>query len=125
MRSSLVLIGLLLGVGSLTAAPLPRAGTPAPFPGARGRQAEARRFARQLLVITGQVADQYVRPVSREELLLAALTGLYDGARRRVPADLGTRLREGGARPGGGAVDEVAPPGTVLPQPRVRRATVI
>jgi carboxyl-terminal processing protease len=45
-----------------------------------------------LLLSVNWVADVYVRPVSRADLLQTALTALYDAARRPVPADLRRRI---------------------------------
>jgi carboxyl-terminal processing protease len=130
MRSSPALLALTLGAGALVAAPRP-AGPPALPPAERAAlRAEARRFARQLLALTDQVAEQYVRPVPREELLHSALAGLYQAARMPVPPGLGARLRQaasavaGPARPasapGPAAGDLVDPLGPFTPI--VRRA---
>jgi carboxyl-terminal processing protease len=111
MRASLFLflLAVLPGAGRLAAAPAPPAAAPSRTPAAR---AEAQAFACQLLDVTGQVAEQYVRPVSRADLLLPALAGLYEGARRPVPADLAARVRRAAAA----AVDPRGerPPGSAL-----------
>jgi carboxyl-terminal processing protease len=81
---------------ALLAAPLPSA--PAPAPPRRPLRADAGRFAQQLLGVIDQVAEHYVRPVSREELLHPALVALYQAARRPVPRDLGDRIRLAGVK---------------------------
>jgi len=49
-------------------------------------------FAQLLLQAVNLVAEIYVRPVSRTELLEPALTALYETARRPVPRDLRRRI---------------------------------
>src|SRR5262245_42635558 len=67
-----------------TAAPVPAsAGKPPPV--SATLQAESPTSARQLLNIANQITEHYVRPVKREALLTAALTGLYERARLSVP----------------------------------------
>jgi carboxyl-terminal processing protease len=56
-------------------------------------QAEARQYSQQLLSVVSQIIPIYIRPVSREDLLLHALTGLYQAARMRVPANLRDRIQ--------------------------------
>lgn len=101
-------------VGMATAAPRPAPATkslptPAPRP-------EADAFANNLLAILGQVADQYVRPVPTEDLAFAALSGLYEAARRPVPRDLRARIDKA-LRPVGPAPDAgpVRTAGVLLP----------
>jgi carboxyl-terminal processing protease len=94
MRAFLFLLVVWLGAGRLVAAPAPPAATSPRAPAVR---AEAQAFARQLLDVTAQVAEQYVRPVSRADLLVPALAGLYEGARRPVPADLAARVKQAAA----------------------------
>jgi C-terminal processing protease CtpA/Prc len=91
MRVSLILIAGVLGVGLAMGAPGPRAPRPRTPEGAE--RTRSRHFAQQLLGIVDQIADQYVRPVSREALLSAALVGLYEAARIPVPRDLRPRIR--------------------------------
>lgn len=54
---------------------------------------EAQEFAQQLSYTLSLVAQQYVRPVAGEELLGAALRGLYEAARVPVPAGLDAELK--------------------------------
>lgn len=49
---------------------------------------EAHTYAQQLLFTINEVAQQYVRPVSRQALAAAALSGLYEAARVPVPRNL-------------------------------------
>jgi carboxyl-terminal processing protease len=53
-----------------------------------------RAFAEQLLDVAHQVADKYVRPVSCQDLVYAALAGLYEAARLPQPARLQTRVEK-------------------------------
>src|SRR5262245_46847337 len=41
-----------------------------------------------MLAVTQEISDKYVRPVSRVDLLEAALQGLYEAARRPLPPGL-------------------------------------
>src|SRR5438105_265598 len=93
MRGSLVLVGLVLGTGLALGAPVTVSGPGSSGPPPPGLTAVTQIFARELLGVTEQVADQYVRPVSREQLLRAALAGLYEAARRPVPPDLAARIK--------------------------------
>jgi C-terminal processing protease CtpA/Prc len=94
MKPYPALLAALLAAGALSAAPVPVPAPPSGPPGGQAVKAEAVAFAQQLLSVAGQVADGYVRPVPREELLYAALAGLYQGARLPVPADLRPRLKK-------------------------------
>jgi hypothetical protein len=94
MKPYPALLAALLAAGALSAAPVPAPAPPSGPPGGKAVKAEAIIFAQQLLYVVGQVAYNYVRPVSREDLLYAALAGLYEGARLRVPADLRPRLKK-------------------------------
>lgn len=94
MRGSLVLVGILLA-SALQAAPVQRE-TTAPDDPALMRESHV--FAQQLLGAIYQVMDLYVRPVPCEDLVVAALEGLYQGARRPVPTKLRTRVRQAIAR---------------------------
>lgn len=85
------LAGLLLAVGLLAGAPAPA--PPGP-PVSRRSDGPAERFTPLLLNVIEQVAKEYVRPVQREELLLAALTGLYEDARLPVPASLNKEVKQ-------------------------------
>lgn len=80
--------GWLVAVGCL-------AGAPAPEQLASPRDvASAERFTPLLLNIIEQISREYVRPVGRDELLLAALTGLYEDARLPVPAGLKKEIKQ-------------------------------
>jgi len=91
MRGSLVVVVLLLGTVSLGAAPLDLGGNKpaAPLPAA-----DAERFAIQLFTVVDQVARNYVRPVSRSKLLVAALSGLYEEVPATVPAGWPARFEK-------------------------------
>src|SRR5579884_1817307 len=56
--------------------------------------AEAQSYAQQMVYLTAQVAEQYVRPVRRADLAAAALHGLYDAARVPAPGSLDREARE-------------------------------
>jgi carboxyl-terminal processing protease len=94
MKSYPALLATLLAAGALSAAPVPAPAPPSGPPGGKALKAEAVAFAQQLLSVAGQVAENYVRQVSRENLLYAALAGLYQGARLPVPTDLRPRLKK-------------------------------
>jgi carboxyl-terminal processing protease len=87
MRWPLLALISLLGGGLLLAAN----GGPAPQEGKPGGEAVS--YAHQLLFITQNVADQYVRPVSRADLLVAALNGLYEAAHLPMPGSLEGEVR--------------------------------
>jgi carboxyl-terminal processing protease len=93
MRAPLA-VSVALFASVLLAAPVPPPGPTGPPIGPRPHQAEARVFALALLRATDQISAYYVRPVSREELLQTALTGLYEAARLPVPRNLGAEIRE-------------------------------
>src|SRR5438552_1421668 len=93
MRPSRATFFTLLLTTPILAVQLTPSGSQVPPARKEALQAEARLFARQLLGVLSQVADQYVRPVSREELLRSALAGLYEAARRPVPHHLEERIR--------------------------------
>lgn len=80
-------------VGAASAAPGPQTAAP-PVRDAKALKAEARQFAQQLSYLIGQIHTQYVRPVGREELLEAALLGVYQAARLAPPADLRAQVRQ-------------------------------
>ena len=55
--------------------------------------AEAINYAKQLLVdVVDPIAEHYFRPVSRTELILAGLSGLYEAAKVPVPKTLPSEL---------------------------------
>jgi carboxyl-terminal processing protease len=91
MRTPLA-VSAALFASAILGAPVPPPGpTDAPL-GPRPFQTEARQFALALLRTTDQISAYYVRPVSREELLRTALTGLYQAARLPVPQSLGAEI---------------------------------
>jgi carboxyl-terminal processing protease len=68
---------------------------PAPGPAnPKALQAEARRFAQRMNAVVEQVVEKYVRPVDREDLLEAAVAGLFEAARKPVPRDLRAQIRK-------------------------------
>jgi C-terminal peptidase prc len=77
-------IGLIMLAGAALAAPV---GHDEPA-GAPGDRAAAGFYSSQMLSITQEISDKYVRPVSRVDLLEAALKGLYEGARQPLPPGL-------------------------------------
>src|SRR5262245_64076852 len=89
MRTPLLITVLLAG-GIANASPGPVA-----EPQDRPRQREqSKTFARQVHYLAGQVAEFYVKPVASEDLHVAALTGLYQAARKPVPGDLRAQVRQ-------------------------------
>jgi C-terminal processing protease CtpA/Prc len=81
----------LLAVSMLMAAPVPRT------PNVKDRkqlQAESRRFAQHVQSVIEQIVQTYVRPVKREDLMEAAITGLYEAAHKPVPRDLRNQVRQ-------------------------------
>lgn len=95
MRKGTWLTGLVFvaAVVGAPAAPGPRTNAP-PVRDAKALRAEARLFAQQLSYLVGQIHSQYVRPVGREELIEAALQGLYQAARQSPPGDLRAQVRQ-------------------------------
>jgi carboxyl-terminal processing protease len=91
MRRSLAFLCVFLCCGALLVADGHRAPQPRP------PSPEALAYAQRVLVLTQTVADQYVRPVSRADLILAALTGLYEAARLPLPRTLPDDLRKASA----------------------------
>src|SRR5215470_14146659 len=82
MRSPLSCLVTLLLAAAAAAAPVP-AGNSAGDPAARKQlHAEALTYAQQLLNVSSQVSFAYVKPVSRTDLLHAALLGLFETARQ-------------------------------------------
>src|SRR5689334_19006952 len=116
MKPYAALFAALLGAAALSAAPVPAPAPSSGPPGGKAVKAEAVAFAQQLLSITAQVSVNYVREVPREDLLYAALAGLYQGARLPAPADLRPRLKKAlAAAPPPPAAP--LPPGLKLPAP--------
>jgi carboxyl-terminal processing protease len=91
MRGSLALAGILLAASLLIAAPAPRKKSASTDP---VLNREAQLFAQQLLSAVYQVMDLYVHPVLCEDLVYAALAGLYKEARQPIPANLRVRVRQ-------------------------------
>jgi carboxyl-terminal processing protease len=85
MNRFLAGLSVMLWVGPLPADEERKQPKPAvpPLP-----RAEAAAFAQHLDVAIHIIVEDYVRPVSRHQLLLAALTGLYEAARVPIPASL-------------------------------------
>jgi carboxyl-terminal processing protease len=91
MARALLVVCSLVAAAETWAAPRPAIAPPVKDP--KALQQEARRFAVQVHCLIEQVAEHYVRPVTREALLEAALAGLYQAARQTVPRDLRDRVR--------------------------------
>ncbi len=91
----IALVGALLAMGLASiarAAPPPDSGG-SPRPPDPAIQETAREYAFSLFQVVAQVEQHYVRPVSRTELVEAALTGLYEAARQPIPIMLRQDLR--------------------------------
>src|SRR5262249_23855833 len=58
---------------------------------------EANNYAMQLIEVTKQVAEHYVRPVKQAELIKVALQGLYESAGVPVPPTLAAEMRRAAA----------------------------
>ncbi len=84
----------LLFAVAIHAAPVPFPAPPSPPAGTAETTENGESFAFNLHLAVDLVAGSYVRPVPRAELLQAALTGLYEAARRPVPKDLRRRIDE-------------------------------
>src|SRR6516164_6302370 len=70
--------------------------------------------AERLVYLAYQVSEQYVRPVSMDELVFTALSALYESARMPVPGKLRAEVRAASA-----ASDSVrSPTGKVIPGPQ-------
>lgn len=82
------LCGLLAVAGTAPAA------NPGDRPVKLSNEQEALTFAHQLHSLTQAVAGQYVKEVAQEDLLAAALRGLYDAARQEFPAEVVDALKE-------------------------------
>ena len=96
MRYRWLLIGAIVVAPALCAAPPP---VPPPGPAnPKALEAESRRFAQQLNTVVETVRDKYVRVVAREDLLEAALTGLFHAARKPVPRDLRAQIEQAVSR---------------------------
>jgi C-terminal processing protease CtpA/Prc len=93
MRAYLFLWLAMLGGTVVLAAPRPHT-PPTPVQERKQLRADSRRFAQQLHGIIEQILENYVRPVSREDLMESALAGLYRAARQSVPRDLRQQVRQ-------------------------------
>lgn len=91
-RRGLGLIILAILASEIKADSAPPA--PDPVKNRKELKANARKYAQQLHFLIEQVSNQYIRPVTREDLLEAALTGLYQAARRSPPHDLRAQIRQ-------------------------------
>jgi carboxyl-terminal processing protease len=91
MRRFLILAALL-AAGVASAAPGPE--KTGATPDRSKLRSEARAFARQLHHLVGQVTELYVRPIAAEELYTAALTGVFQAARKAPPRDLRVQVRQ-------------------------------
>ncbi len=90
--SAPMLIALVAAAPAPTPPP-PAAPPPSSTPDNTYRAPDDREmFALFMLEAVNWVAEIYVRPVSRAELLQSALTALYESARRPVPRDLRHRI---------------------------------
>src|SRR4051794_16276577 len=92
VRTCLSIIILITGITCVLAAPRPGKPEGPGKPGEQLNLTEIHAFAEQLLTVIDQVADGYHKPIAREELLHAALVGLYQAARKPVPPDLQARI---------------------------------
>ena len=92
MRHRWLLVVAIVGTQAVRGAPNP---VPAPGPAnPKALQAESRRFAHQMNAVVDQVAEKYVRAVNREDLIEAAMAGLFEAARKPVPRDLRAQVRQ-------------------------------
>jgi carboxyl-terminal processing protease len=91
MRASLTALSAVFCTGLLALANPNRDDKPA---GPPVRPQEAGEYAIQLLEISQIVISKYIRPISREELLVAALAGLHEAARAPVPHSLASEVRK-------------------------------
>lgn len=94
MRQESWLAPLAILVTAMPGVAAPGPATPPAARVSKDFRVEARRFAQQLGHLVEQVANQYVRPVNREDLLEAALVALYQAARKPVPRDLRQQIRQ-------------------------------
>ena len=93
MRSPLSCLIALFVAGVVAAAPVPTRSAGLDSAARKQLHAEALTYAQQLLNVSSQVSLAYVTPVSRTELLHAALLGLFETARRPAPANLHADLK--------------------------------
>ena len=90
MRHRWLLIVAIVVAPAARAAPPPVA-PPGPA-NPKALQAESRRFAQQMNTVVESVTEKYVRVVAREDLIEAAITGLFQAARKPVPRDLRSQI---------------------------------
>jgi carboxyl-terminal processing protease len=129
MRVCLILSAPLLAVLAVAAAPVP---SPPPAPPPRSPHStplaeDGETFAQNLLGAVNLIAEIYVRPVPRTELLQTALAGLYEAAGRPVPRDLSRRIAraEKQAEERANAEANHHPPGPVVQALAPRRNIVL
>ena len=89
--------GSWLIVVAILATPAISAPPPSAPPRPKNRKesrADAGKFAQQVGHLIDQITQHYIRPLPREDLLEAALVGLYQAARKAPPRDLRTQIRQ-------------------------------
>ncbi len=94
-RNPGVMLLMVLG-GGVLASPVPPGGPSAKNP--KALHEEAQRYAQQMSLFTDQLVMHYFRPLQREDLLEAAILGLYQAARQAPPRNLKSQLREAVSR---------------------------
>lgn len=92
LRTGIVALAMGLSITELPAAPPPDAANSANAADSPAHDI-AREYAYSLFQIVAQVEQMYVRPVSRAELVEAALTGLFEAARQPAPTTLRADLQ--------------------------------
>jgi carboxyl-terminal processing protease len=127
MRVHLAWFATLLLAASTRAAPVPSPPPPSSPPGRPGAADNTDAFAGNLIAAVNWVAEVYVRPVSRADLLQAALAGLYESARLPVPPNLRRRIdqaeKEAAAR--SSAEPNVNPATPIIPALAPRHYTAV
>jgi carboxyl-terminal processing protease len=100
MRPTSLVLCCLLAQAPLFAGSITSSEDTATVPPARGAELykEARDFAEDLQLFLEIVHSRYVREIPKDELLEAAMVGLYEAAQIKVPADLHKRLTETSSR---------------------------
>jgi carboxyl-terminal processing protease len=95
MRRTVIALAWLLCPAPLLAAPAPTGPAPAAAPATQTQlQAAAREYAQNLTQVVDTIERGYVRPVSRLDLIEAALTGLYEAAQVPAPGTLKADLKK-------------------------------
>lgn len=92
MRQGRWLVLALIVAHLAQASPVPPG--PPPVKDRKALREQARNYAQQLNRFTEQVSLHYFRPVGREDLLEAAVHGLYQAARKPPPRDLKAQVRQ-------------------------------